>query len=387
MIICFECDPETKRLLDELIRKGHYRNFGEAISTAISNLAILQDEISKSGALIFDKHSAVDKETIKPGPEKDSISYAPHDYSSVKSPRSTARAENVKAKPSIPSVFRLNGLEKPLSSFASAPMDLYAIGSEVPLDRWIFGQYNRLLPAKASCRALSRIMAGKSRGVDLDDAAQQIAEKAVLLGEYLKHLDEKHNIGRDDALSTAFPTKGKNSAKSRLRYASQFVASVNRHGQVSGLLIDLKLINRTSGGTPRVNLTEQGWKFTLMKNPILDGNGDVVNSKFSQEEVDFLLDHISTNVPAEHSAYQSILGAISNGAITPDDIDNFLTKYIDPSRKEELSPSFLSTQRSGAISRMSDLGLVERDRDGVYVSYIATDLGKSYLRRNIKTTE
>ena len=43
--------------------------------------------------------------------------------------------------------------------------------------------------------------------------------------------------------------------------------------------------------------------------------------------------------------------------------------------------AFLATQRSGAISRMNDLSLLYRDRDGVRVKYIITDDGRAYLQR------
>ncbi len=46
---------------------------------------------------------------------------------------------------------------------------------------------------------------------------------------------------------------------------------------------------------------------------------------------------------------------------------------------EPFSRAFLSTQRAGAISRMTDLGLVVRVREGLRVAYVASHFGKQYL--------
>jgi hypothetical protein len=278
-------------------------------------------------------------------------------------------------------VFRLDGISGSPPSLADLPDDIWAIRQEIPLDRWFFGQYNRLLPAKASCRALAHLLIDQPRGVLLDDATGQIAAEAAVLGDFLAYHDKQNGVGRDDALSTAFPSTGENSDKSRLRYANQFVASVNKQGQVSGLLIDLKLINSRGGRkAARLMLTEVGWEFATMPNPILDDSQERPTQKFSESERDLLLTHIAQSVPVEDFAYRTILATIVKGENTPDTIDAALLRDIPQDTDRSLSKSFLSSQRSGAISRMTDLGLVKRVRNGVRVSYVVTDIGKRYLQ-------
>jgi hypothetical protein len=299
----------------------------------------------------------------------------------VTSPKSRLNALSSREPIVIPQFFLIDSIEQTPPAFASLPNDVWAKGQEVPLDRWIFGQYNKILPAKANCRALASLLQGDPKGVPLKETAFRIAEEAAILGNFLVHRDELTGMGRDDAFSTAFPSTVVNGEKGRLRYANHFVASVNTHGQVSGLLIDLKLINHTGGKNPRLLLTEVGWRFAIMRNPIIDNIQEQSKQKFSVEETGFLLDHIACSVPAEDFAYRAILEAISAGKDTPDKIDADLQKYIPNNTNRSLSKSFLSSQRSGAISRMVDLGLVERTREGVKVSYVITENGGCYMER------
>lgn len=101
--------------------------------------------------------------------------------------------------------------------------------------------------------------------------------------------------------------------------------------------------------------------------------------KFSTEEREFLVHHIATAVPAEAFAYRSILEAVKAGHNTPEKLDAALKAYVSPDRAEDLSQSFLSSQRSGAVSRMSDLDLIGRQRDGTRVTYAVTDEGRAFL--------
>ena len=70
-------------------------------------------------------------------------------------------------------------------TFAPLPNDAFAPGMEVPVDRWIFGQHNKLLPVKANLRALANLLRSESNsaGLPLDRASTEIAAAAVGLGD------------------------------------------------------------------------------------------------------------------------------------------------------------------------------------------------------------
>jgi hypothetical protein len=160
------------------------------------------------------------------------------------------------------------------------------------------------------------------------------------------------------------------------------VGSVNQNGQLLGLLADLKLVLHSKEKGGRVYLTESGWTLATLRNPFLEKMQERPSDRFSDAEISFLLNHVAENVPIEDFAFRTTLVAIREGADTPDKLDEALKLCITKERAAELRESFLCSQRSGAISRMTDLGLVLRVRNGVRVSYLVTEQGEAYLESN-----
>ena len=141
-------------------------------------------------------------------------------------------------------------------------------------------------------------------------------------------------------------------------------------GTYTGLLIDLKLINLDR--QKRIRLTEPGIQFAALHNPILDSPGPYAHERFSGEETDFLIGHITSSIPVERFAYIVTLTSIESGSNTPEKLDDSLKKYMPERAERPFSDAFLTTQRAGVISRMADLGLVERARNGPNVTYVVT---------------
>jgi hypothetical protein len=384
MIVCFKCSRHTKVLLDSILDCEQYSDYSEVIASAVENLAMLQQELSSTDALVVQADGRArtifesSVRTNKPLPDSG------EDYGSeqeVSSHMLGASGGVLSHSGKIPDLFLLGGKASSSLPTIHQSTDVWIKGQHVPLERWIFGQYNKLLPAKVSCRALANLSYGQKSGIPLQEAAEQISKEAAVLGQVLARLDKQRGAVRSEAFSTAFPSSAeRNAEKSRSRYANQFVAAISKQGQVSGLLIDLKLVNYKERRPHRLLLTEAGKHFALLRNPVLDNDEPGNTSKFSLGEIQFLLNHISSAVPVEDFAYRSILAAIKEGADSPNEIDRALQKYVSPEKRRALSKSFLSSQRSGAISRMEDLGLVIRVREGVRVSYSVTEAGEHYMR-------
>jgi hypothetical protein len=281
----------------------------------------------------------------------------------------------------IPEIFALAGIPETAPEWlASLGTDLWAPGQAVPLERWMLGQQNRLLPAKVNARALIHMYLDQDKKLPLSETAEQLARYAARLGDFLVAQDAERQSPRDDALATAFPTTGEDAEKSRTRYANQFVVYANSRGEVSGLMADLKLINFTFHKKERYIVpTKMAWALARLENPIVDTPARESKNKFSEEERKLLVDHIVRSVPVEAFAYRSILEAVRAGHNTPDTIDAALKAYVTADKAEKLSQSFLASQRSGAISRMSDLNLIERQREGTRVSYAVTSEGQEFL--------
>jgi len=359
MVICFECPQRTKRLIDELLAEGRYKDYSELLISAVDNLSVLQEQVRGTGSLVLE--------------------------TPLRSPREVQAAESnyegsVSQMISRRKLLSLGSLpENPRAGVHVVP-DGRNHGKIISLNEWIFGQYNKILPAKVSCRALANLLVNEPRGISLKEVAERIGDEARLLAEHLKQHDEMFSIERDDALSTAFPTVGSSgtSGSAVARYANHFVGHYEK-GMLAGLLADLKLLAE-SGDDGRVALTEPGWRFALMPNPILDGDQDHPRQKFSPNEIDFLLLHIAEYVPRERFAYRAVLQAISEGAFTPNMLDAALQKRcLFAAEGQHYSPSFLTSQRSGAVSRMADLGLVSRIRKGTKVTYNVLKAGTQCL--------
>ncbi len=369
MIICINCDRSTKNKLDSILKEHDYSDYSELIAVAVANLWALHQESPLRGAVL----------------NSEGTQARPSVLSQVSSKRPSL---------GVPALFQSVGWDAISITGVDIPPETENATEVFTVDRWLFGQYNRLLPAKANCRALARLVAEHPEGVPLAEAGSRIADTAALLGDYLLQHDDRHQIGRDEALATAFPRTGPDGEKGRLRYASQFVGSVNSQNALSGLLWDYRLVTLGGGmgvalmdhgqdapatSTPRLLLTEPAVQFARLENPALDGCQSTPTQKFSSEETAFLLDHIRSFVPVEQFAFASLLRAITDGADTPDKLNEALQSLRPADSNRSLSPSFLASQRSGALSRMADLGLIARERKGVRVSYVVTQEGKHFI--------
>jgi Arc/MetJ-type ribon-helix-helix transcriptional regulator len=380
MIVCFTCGPETKRQLDWLVASGHYHDHSEAISSAIQNLSVLHSELKDARSLVIDGSSTSPVRDSRNSSDPEPPGLEPGSrvpLSTTPDPRSFAPRTTL--EPQIPALLqRRTEILKP-QSFAPLNRDQLATSKSPSVERWMFGQFNRLLPAKVTCRALVNIVADGDDRQPLETIAIRIANEAAMLGRYLTTVDQKFGSGRDDAMAVAFPKSTSPSEfKSIQRFANQFVGSANRQGQLSGLPIALKLIGRSPTYSDGVTLTEAGWQFGRIETPILDAPSTRNPEKFTDEEISFLLEHILTSVPLEAFAYRTILNEVRRGVLTPDDLDVELSKLS--TGQKTLQKSFISTQRSGAICRMVDLNLIQRTRTGTRVCYALSTRGAEFLR-------
>ena len=224
-------------------------------------------------------------------------------------------------------------------------------------------------------------MAKNPAGPTVDDAVAKISYAACGLGDFLNAIDMRFQLSRENAMKAAFPTTDINGGESRLRFGNQFVATLKQE-KLQGFPADLKLLISEGGKEPRLLLTKAGANFAGLPNPVLDTRDEFPRTKLSEEEVAFLLSHIKTYVPQELSAFLSVLDGIEGGAATPDGLDSYLRSRFNLPDEKAMKASFLSTQRTGAVSRMVDLGLVARAKEGLRVTYTVTHPGK-YFRSQI----
>lgn len=371
MIICFDCSRESREHLDNLISKGSYKDYSEVIEVAIRNLAVLHTEVEFRGPIALDL-----------GNEESTQPLVTHSYGGKPSTKASsidrAGADMLIMRKAIPALFALQHPDLAPPVTAQSPAWNEEGTKSYWLPDWIFGQYNRFLPAKASCRALANLITEKGIGVELEEARGIISHRVPDLGDILQAHDDEYSISRDDAISTAFPTSGPGVEKSKLRYANQFIASVDTDRNLSGMLYAFRFVNWIDGNS-KIGLTKHGWEFSRLRNAFLEGYQQFPEQKFSSEEIEFLVGHITAHVPAELHAYMAIFSAIVSGYDTPNLLDEALIGGLDRKLRGEVSHSFLSTQRSGAVARMIDLGLISRKRKGKFVRYVITNMGRELM--------
>jgi hypothetical protein len=152
-----------------------------------------------------------------------------------------------------------------------------------------------------------------------------------------------------------------------VRYANQFVAYENTQGRLTGMMAEWKLVgvkyvkNRTYLFPTRACVD-----FAALQNPLLDRRPEQDGvEKFSEEEIEWALQHITTNVPVEAFAFRTILSGIQSGAKSPAALDEYVRGCA--TEKSGVTREFVSTQRTGAVSRMADLKMVMRVRDGIRI--------------------
>ena len=361
MLFYVRIADNLKKQADELIARGLYPDFNTLVGVAVQNLLIAEQEVA--GEEKPDNESPA-KASVAPASHKIGVASSPTTPPKIELPAAVHWKQAVPVSPKLIVPF---------------PADFFAPEQTVPVERWIFGQQNRVLPAKVNARLFLALVSERGSEVELFEAATQISTKAIDVYEFLGGLDKRFGHGKDDLLSTGFPEP--DSEKSISRYANHFAAYESTQGNLTGMLIQWKLagIKRSKNKTYLLP-TAACLDFAKLKNPLLDQPvTSKPEEKFSSQEIAWAVEHLRKHVPVEASAFMTILKGLSAGFTTPDAIDGFVRE--NAREKSEVSPAFISTQRSGAVSRMADLGLVKRQREGTKVAYEVTELGSGWLKK------
>lgn len=278
---------------------------------------------------------------------------------------------------SIHSVNNINYAEMPFPLADIPTMDFPTVkqGMEVWED-WIWGQINRFLPIKFAARYLAVSIAESKDFPTIESFSVDASERARAFGLYLKNQDEIIGKNRDERLSTGFPI-GKKIEGSLDRYRSQFIGFQKQDESITGALFDLSFANLkiSDQGLSKIGLTNQGKRFAKLTNSVIDSNNYEVS--LSETEKDFVIKHILSYVPGEVSLFTIMLQLLDKGIDRREDLNRELSGILN---KSGWSDGLISTYRSGAISRMYELGLISKDRKGLEVSYKLTISGLNFLQ-------
>jgi hypothetical protein len=231
-------------------------------------------------------------------------------------------------------------------------------------DEHLWGQVNRLFPAKLVCRWVARAGAvGAWPGYEA--VVSGLADDAAAVGAVLERWDVAAGRKRDEILSTGLPRRG-NSA-SRDRFLSQYLARVSRAGEVHPGAVCHYALASCDGD--QVVLTERGLEFAGLTNPILDGHNAASTATLGEAEAEFLRKQIVEYAPGELRDMRAVLGAVAGGKVTPTD----LAAAVRGQFPSDWSAVVFSTHVSGLIARLADLRLLRRRWKGRNVQYSPGD--------------
>jgi hypothetical protein len=228
-------------------------------------------------------------------------------------------------------------------------------------DERIWGQVNRLFALKAACRWIATDAASAGQWPGLHVALDRIAIDASILGSALERADVKHHRKREELVAVGLPRKG--NLQSRDRFATQFIARVNRTNRIyPGAIAQYKL---ASFEGDRLELTKTGIELAGMKNPILDFEFGTSTKTLSDDERAFLLRLVWDHVPAEKQDFSLVLKAVKKGNSTPPT----LMEAVRSDFPAIWSDVMFRTHVYGVLARLSELGILIKKWEGRHVEY------------------
>lgn len=252
--------------------------------------------------------------------------------------------------------------------------DLNVPGVENERDLWLWGQVNRILPLKFALRMLARHQPPDCNAIEYSEFIRSLVQEARQFGELLERQDKRLNKERGEGLAAAFPT-GEDPQKAADRFGNLFVGSPRADGKQSGALPLLKFVRLLQeGDSISIGLTRAGVGLAELQNPAMDV-GDY-SQPLNTKEVEYYLGHILREVPGEVQAIKLILSAILSGKIRREAINEAISNVYP-----RWTPAMVNTQRTGAMSRMYELGLFSKEKIGVTVRYTLTPRGQEFLGR------
>jgi hypothetical protein len=354
-----ELPPGLEKLVWDGLRKGVYDSFDHLVAVALEN------------------QLKADRGPLKswPFPEKSRTSIRQgkpvHPDNDLPEPRrfppeieaETELAEQMAAEVSGPLPRGLRTVEEPTD--------------EAMVGFVLWGQYYRFLPVKVALRVLARSSAEEFPALSLfKDRACRIAEG---LGAVFHNQDQLLGRKLGERISTSFPEAN---PKSRRRFQDQYLIYVRPSDRkLDGMCARLKFINLVPGeDVPRVGITQAGLEFAALQNPLLDTEAGGKHPLTGEESL-FLIRHIASKLPAERQHMAAMMEFIGKGVGTRVGLNEKMGDYY-ASRydlKRSWTAAHVNTMRAGLLSRLVELGLVERAKHGKEVEYTLSELGSHHL--------
>ena len=244
----------------------------------------------------------------------------------------------------------------------------------------IWGQINRLAPIKFVMRILvNDLITREEATVDLKRFSADVAQLATQFRRFAKKKDRKRRI-RGEELYVGFPKK---SPSSQQRFLNYYVGKGRLRKWTDSILVGLSLVSveELEDGSAVMGPTEVGLRFALMHSPIIDDfflATKQIESPFSEHEVSFLIEHLSSVRPGEMEFLRFILKAIKKGTDTPTELRSEVYSFLSHKDLDmKISEKVANTMQIGAIGRLVEMRLIKIEKDGQRSKYIQTNNGEN----------
>jgi len=365
--------------ITELIKKGRYENFGQFVSTALENqIYIEKSDLSKQPTFSDNLITVEVKEHDERGHLQKDI-----DVSGLTNIQNTPKTLPKPKFENLACFFKQNG---PLNEE----------------DIWLWGQVNRIFPVKLGLRVLY-VMLGDRETIELESFRNKAGDIALAYGKIIRSYERDNNKSRDERVSAGLPMDNESfrneiiikmhkskkieeldsylkqeEFKSKIRYRAQFLAYPRKDKKLDGAMAYLRFTNlKEENGTFFIGLTEPGFNFAKLDNPIIDHKD--FGKSLSEKEIDFYLTHVLKNVKGESIAIKWLLRKLDGGVSDREELNKELKKEY--SQIWNASDAVIGTQRAGLMARMFELGLIEKSKNGVHVVYKIGKSGKNFLAK------
>lgn len=247
----------------------------------------------------------------------------------------------------------------------------------------LWGQYNRVFPAKLVVRRLANIVqeqnkSGSAAGnglqwIELDHFQDDAAQLARNYGLTIQEYDQKKSRGQGEKVASGLPT-GDDAEKSKDRFETHFIGYSDRNQNLTGAPAHLHFVDISDEDVARIGITEAGLTFAELYNPLLDDGPDA-DEALSPDERSFYMQHTKDTLPDEYAAMVKTAQAIREGNKRPTSLTEHIAKL-----NTDWSQSQANTMRSGLVSRMYEIGLVSRERVGQRgIAYNLTKKGEKLV--------
>ena len=283
----------------------------------------------------------------------------------IQKPHKKLEVKDVPFKQSTEIDTNIEILSKPLNY-----ENLVGVPLKKPIkDYFIWGQYNKFFAIKFAVRYLAYLQNQNNFSlVKLEEYQNKCSKVASQMKQLLIQSDEKAGRVWGEGFSAGLPD---NQEKSLSRYKHHFIGYMDTKGNSVGALSDFGFIVIQNN---QVGLSSQGLAFAKCNNPILDED-PFASSLFSQEERQFLIDHIKTHIPREWHGIQLVLHWIDDDGVNTPDALTAKFSTLDKEWTEKMA----NTYRTGALARMYDLGFISRQKNGIKIKYLVTEYGKKVV--------